>query len=224
MKLKNNIRLLCAADGLSASGKSTGAKLINKKYGLKLLSSGLLYRYVSHKLLLNKKLKNKFVYLKKIANKITSQKLKSKKLFDPEVTAYAAEIAKSKKVRLILRKYQKNFAKQRLVIIEGRDSGTVICPNADIKFFFTCILSTKARRRLIDYRNIDKKITLKEVKKALKKRDFQDINRKYSPLKQSKDSIVIDTSKLNKKQMMHKISTVIEGKLLEKYGRNFKAK
>ena len=224
MKLKNNIRLLCTADGLSASGKSTGAKLINKKYGLKLLSSGLLYRYASHKLLLNKKLKNKFVYLKKIANKITSQKLKSKKLFDPEVTAYAAEIAKSKKVRLILRKYQKNFAKQRLVIIEGRYSGTVICPNADIKFFFTCKLSTKARRRLIDYRNIDKKITLKEVKKALKKRDFQDINRKYSPLKQSKDSIIIDTSKLNKKQMMHKISTVIEGKLLEKYGRNFKAK
>ena len=175
-------------------------------------------------MLLKKRLKNKFIYLEKIAKKITPQKLGSKKLFDPKVTAYAAEIAKSKKVRLILRKYQKNFAKLRLAIIEGRDSGTVICPNADIKFFFICDLNTKAKRRLIDYRNIDKKITLKEVKKALKKRDFQDINRKYSPLKRSKDSIIIDTSKLNKKQMMRKISTIIEEKLLEKYGRNFKRK
>ena len=74
------------------------------------------------------------------------------------------------------------------------------------------------------YKKSNSKITLKEVKKALKIRDNLDINRKHSPLRISKDSIVIDTSKLSKKQILNKISKLIEKKLLLKYGRNFKAR
>jgi len=222
LKLKRINKLLIACDGGGASGKTTAAKLISKKYNLKLLSSGLLYRYIAYKLLSKKELKNKIPYVKKVSKNITLNKLKIKKLFDQEVTQYTSQIAKSKKIRIILKKFQKNFASQSRVCIEGRDIGSVICPKADIKLFFKCDLNVKAKRRWNDYKKNNPKITLAEVKKALKIRDYFDINRKHSPLRAVKDSIVIDTSKLNKKQMIRKISIIIEKKLFLKYGRNIK--
>ena len=224
LKLNKKIKLVIAADGGAASGKTTAAKLISKKYGLNFLSSGLLYRYISYKLLTKKNVKNKFSFIKKIAKDIKSSELNNKKLFNQNVTRFASEIAKSKKIRLVLKKYQKNFAKRNLVCIEGRDIGSEICPNADIKFFFKCNLKTRAKRRWGDYRKIKPSIKLIDVQKALKLRDYSDINRKHSPLRVLKDSIVIDTSKLNKKHMLNKISKIIEKKLLLKYGRDFKTK
>ena len=224
MKLNKKIKLLIACDGGAASGKTTAAKLISKKYNLHFLSSGLLYRYISYKLLLKKKLLNRNVYIKKISKNITLNKLKSRKLFNQNVAQYASEIAKSKKIRMLLKKYQKKFSKQNHVCIEGRDIGSVICPNADIKLFFKCNLRVRTKRRWNEYRKRNSKITLTEVKKTLKTRDYSDINRKHSPLRISKDSIVIDTSKLSKKQTLDKISNIIENKLLLKYGRNFKTK
>ena len=224
MKLKNKIKLLIAADGGAASGKTTAAKLISKRYGLNFLSSGLLYRYMSYKLIKKKKYINNSLYLKKITNNITLDKLKNNKLINHKITEYASEIAKSQRIRKLLRSFQKNFSKQKHVCIEGRDIGTVICPNADIKLFFKCSLDVRAKRRWIEYKKINPKIKFSEVKKALKLRDYSDINRKYSPLRPAKDSIVIQTSKLTKKQMLTKISKIIEKRLLLKYGRNFKAR
>ena len=224
MKLKKKIKLLIACDGGAASGKTTAAKLISLKYNLNFLSSGLLYRYISYKLLLKKKISNKNLYIKKISKNITLNKLKNKKLFNQNVTLYASEIAKSRKIRILLKKFQKKFTKQNHVCIEGRDIGTIICPKADIKLFFKCNLSIRAKRRWNEYKKSNSKISLSEVKKALKIRDYSDLNRKHSPLRISKDSIVIDTSKLTKKQMLNKISKLIEKKLLLKYGRNFKAR
>ena len=126
--------------GGAASGKTTGAKLISKKYGLNLLSSGLLYRYVSYKLLAKKNNKNNISYLKSITKNITPNKLKNNKLYNPQVTQYASIIAKSKNIRNLLKKYQRKFSKRRLVCIEGRDIGSVICPNADIKLFWHILL------------------------------------------------------------------------------------
>ena len=223
MKLKKQIKLLVACDGGAASGKTTASKLISKKYKLHFLSSGLLYRYVSYKLLSKKKLLNKKIYIKKITKNITLSQLKNRKLYNQNVTRYASEIAKSKKIRKLLKKFQKNFSKQNHVCIEGRDIASVICPNADIKLFFKCNLNVRAKRRWNEYKKNNLKITLAEVKKALKIRDYSDINRKHSPLRVSKDSIVIDTSKLSKKQMLNKISNVVEKKLFLKYGRNYKA-
>jgi len=224
LKLKKNIRLLITADGGAASGKTTGAKLITKKYGLKFLSSGLLYRYVSFKLLSKKDIRNKRSYLKSITKNISSKTLKNPKLFNPKVTMYTSIIAQSKNVRNLLKKYQRNFAQQRLACIEGRDIGTVICPNADIKFFFKCSLNVKAKRRFHEFKKNNKKITLAEVKKALKKRDLMDSKRKISPLRLPLSAYIVDTSKLSKKQMLSKLSEVIEKKLLNKYGRNYKRK
>ena len=223
LKLSKKIKLLIACDGGAASGKTTAAKMISKKYKLNFLSSGLLYRYLSYKLLLKNKSKYDYSYIKRIAEKINLNKLKNKKLFNQKVTKFTSEIAKSKKIRMLLKRYQIKFSKNNHVCIEGRDIGSVICPNADIKFFFKCDLSIRAKRRWKDYKKSNSKISLAEVKKALKIRDYLDINRKHSPLRPAKDSIVIDTSKLSKKQTLSKISKIIERKLLLKYGRNFKA-
>ena len=129
---------------------------------------------------------------------------------------YTSIIAQSKNVRNLLKKYQRNFAQQRLACIEGRDIGTVICPNADIKFFFKCSLNVKAKRRFHEFKKNNKKITLAEVKKALKKRDLMDSKRKISPLRLPLSAYIVDTSKLSKKQMLSKLSEVIEKKLLNK--------
>ena len=222
MKLKKNIRLLVACDGGAASGKTTAAKLLSKKYNLKFLSSGLLYRYISYKLLNSKKNYNNKKYLQKITKNISLSKLKSKKLYSQNVTLYASIIAKSKVIRVLLKKFQKNFAKQNPVSTEGRDIGSVISPKADIKLFFKCSLEIRAKRRWAEYKNSNSKINIIEVKKALKTRDYSDINRKHSPLRASKDSIVIDTSKLSKKQMLRRISMIVERKLKLKYGRSYK--
>ena len=224
MKLKKKIKLLIACDGAAGSGKTTAAKLISKKYGLDFLSSGLLYRYLSLRLIKSKKNIKNTKYINKISRVISLEKLKNKKLYNHNVTEYASIIAKSKKIRSKLKKYQKNFAKRKHVCIEGRDIGTVICPKADIKFFFKCSLNVRAKRRWNEYKKNNSLITLKEVKKALKTRDYLDINRKHSPLRIAKDSIVIDSSKLTKKQTMVKISNIIEKKLLLKYGRNYKTR
>ena len=108
--------------------------------------------------------------------------------------------------------------------IEGRDIANVICPNADIKLFFKCNLEIRAKRRWNEYKKNNSKISLSEVKKALKIRDYSDINRKHSPLRVTKDSVVIDTSKLSKKQILSKISRIVENKLFLKYGRNYKGR
>ena len=221
MKLLNNIKLLIAADGGASSGKTTASKLIAKKYGLKLLTSGLLYRFVAYKLLKDKKTESRNLFLKKITKKIASKDLKNKNLFDTEVTKYTSKIAKIKRIRDLLKRYQINFTKKnRLCIIEGRDIGTVIIPKADIKLFFKCSLNIKAKRRLKEYGKTNKKISFNEVKKAIKLRDLNDSKRKISPLKPAQDAVIVDTSKVNKKQMLTKLSKIIEEKLKEIYGRN----
>ena len=221
MKLLSNIKLLIAADGGASSGKTTASKLIAKKYGLKLLTSGLLYRFIAYKLLKNKKIKSRNLFLKKIIKKITSKDLKNGNLFSVEVTKYTSEIAKIKRIRDLLRNYQSNFTKNKLCIIEGRDIGTVVITKADLKLFFKCSLNTKAKRRFKEYRKTNKKISFNEVKKAIKLRDSNDSKRKISPLKPAKDAVIVDTSKVNKKQMLTKLSKIVEEKLKEKYGRKY---
>ena len=134
MKLKNNIKLLITCDSGAGAGKTTAAKYLSKKFKLKLLTSGLLYRYVAFKLLNNKELLNNKSFLKKIIKNIKPKVLNNSKLYSPEVTKFTSDVAKIKKIRIMLKKYQKKFSKKRLAILEGRDMG-ILFPNADIKFF-----------------------------------------------------------------------------------------
>ncbi len=219
MKLKKHHKLIIAADGAAASGKTTGAKIISKKYGLQFLSSGLLYRYASFQLL-KKKPKNKINFLKKCFEKLSLQKLNNKNLHSPEISSYTSIIAKEQKIRIILKTVQKKFAKKyNKVCIEGRDIGTVILPNADIKFFFKCNLDVAAKRRFKELKKNNKKIKLADVKKAMRIRDNLDKKRKNSPLIQAENAVIVQTDKLKSiTGMVNKMSEIIEKKIKDKYG------
>jgi len=227
LKKANKKKLCLAFDGFSASGKSLGAKLIAKKYKLKLLNSGLLYRYAAFLIIKNKP-KKKIDFLKKKFSKLNYKHLTLLNLHSEKISNYSSIIAKQKKIRLVLKDYQKKFAKKfKRIAIEGRDISTKILnknPRYDIAFFFKCNLNTAAYRRWKDLKSSNNQITLDEVKKSLKKRNELDVKRRFSPLIQTKDSIIIRTDILNKKAMVTKMSKEIEKKLLLKNGRNFKTK
>ena len=217
MRLKNKfIKISC--DGGAATGKSTGAKMIAKKFKLEFLSSGLLYRYVSY-LILKHKPKNKIYFIKKKIKKLNYKKLEKLNLHSPEISRHSAIIAKINNVRLILKKFQINFSKKnKNCCIEGRDISTKILPHSDVKFFFKCNLITASKRRYKELKNKNTKIKLKDVKKALRNRNISDTKRKNSPLLKHIDSIVIDTGILDKEAMLAKMSIHIEKILKKKYG------
>ena len=217
-KIDKKIEFKIAADGSSASGKTTGCELIAKKFNMKFLSSGKLYRYCALKVINNKNLYNT-KFINDVAKTITLKKLKNKKLYDHEVTKLSSKIAKKPFVRKALKNFQENFIKKsRLVIIEGRDIGSKIMPKADLKIFFTCSTNKKAKRRLKEFRIKDKKMTLKQVEKALILRDKEDIKRKISPLIMPKNAVLVDTTKLSLKQMEAKLINLVNNAVKRKYG------
>ncbi len=212
MKYKNK-RFQISCDGGAATGKSTGAKMISKKYNLKFLSSGLLYRYAGY-LITKYKPKNKITFLNKKFKKLNYKSLEKINLHSQEISEVSAQIAKENRVRTILKKYQHSFAKKnRNCCIEGRDISTKILPRSDVKFFFICNLNVASARRYKDLKKNNPNVNLKEVKKALRIRNKLDKNRKNSPLLKHRDSVVIDTGKLDKKGMLTKMSKFIEKRL-----------
>jgi len=203
-------RLQISCDGGAATGKSTGAKLISKKYNLKFLSSGLLYRYASY-LLIKYEPINKISFLNKKFKKLNYNTLQKLNLHTQEISEISARIAKINKIRKILKKYQLYFAKKNIrCCIEGRDISTKILPNSNVKFFFTCNLKIASQRRYKELKKNNPNLKLQDVKKALSLRNKSDIKRKNSPLLKHRDSVVIDTGKLNKRAMITKMSNYIE--------------
>ena len=185
---------------------------------MKFLSSGSLYRYCALKIIENN---NDYTtkFISKIVKSINLKKLQSKKLYSPEVAKLSSIIAKKKFVRNALKSFQVNFIKKsRLVVVEGRDIGSVIMPNADLKLFFTCSVNEKAKRRLKEFKNQNKKITLKQVKKSLIRRDKDDTKRKISPLIMTKNAVLVDTTKLSIKQMEIKLANLVKISIKKKYG------
>jgi cytidylate kinase len=209
LKYKNKY-LQISCDGGAATGKSTGAKMISRKYNLKFLSSGLLYRYASY-LILKKKPKNKINFLKSKFKNLNYKKLYKLNLHSQKISESSAKIAKINKIRNILKKYQLDFAKKyKNCCIEGRDISTKILPNSDVKFFFICNLDVASKRRYKELKKDNPYLKLKDVKKALRIRNISDIKRKNSPLLKHRDSVVIDTGKLSKQAMLKKMSKYLE--------------
>ena len=214
----NNNFFTIAIDGGSASGKTTGSKFIAKNFGFKILSSGKLYRYLALCILKNNG-KYNYNFINKVAKNISLKKLSSNHLYSPKVTKLASIIAKKKYVRFSLKKFQKNFIKKnRKIIIEGRDIASKIMPNADLKIFFKCSTKEKTKRRLKEFKKTNKNIKLKELEKSLKLRDFNDKNRKESPLLLVKGAVLVDTTNLNLKQMEVKLSKLVEKYIRKKNG------
>ncbi len=203
-------KLIIACDGESASGKSTAAKLISKRYNLLLVNSGLIYRYAS-KLLIKNKPKNIIVFLKNKFKNISYKKITKLNLHSEEISYHVANLAKNKKVREIVNKFQKKLIKDNnKICVEGRDIASKILakdPKYDFAFYFKCNVKTASYRRWLD---IKKKVPLKDVQNSLNKRTQMDKKRKNSPLIKVKDAILIRTDKLSKKQVLNKMVRYIE--------------
>tara|TARA_B100000965_G_scaffold392415_1_gene401948 strand:- start:240 stop:875 length:636 start_codon:yes stop_codon:yes gene_type:complete len=203
-------KLIIACDGESASGKSTAAKLISKKYKLLLINSGLLYRY-SSKLIIKHEPGNPVSFINDKFKNISYKKITKLNLHSQEISDHVAFLAKNKKIRQIINKFQiKMIRKNNRICVEGRDIASKILsknPKYDLAFYFKCNLRIASYRRWID---IKKKIPLKQVKRSLNKRTLMDKKRKNSPLIKVKDAIVIRTDRLSKKQVLYKMSKHIE--------------
>ena len=208
--MKKFKKLIIACDGESASGKSTAAKLISKKYKLLLINSGLLYRYAS-KEIIKYNPKNSISFLKKRFRRISYKKIVKLNLHSEQISNHAAIIAKNKNIREVINAFQKTLIKKnKKICVEGRDIASKILarnPKYDLAFYFRCNVKVASYRRWLD---IKKRVSLKSVRKSLTKRTLMDKKRKNSPLVKVKDAILIRTDKLNKKQVLSKMSNYIE--------------
>ena len=200
--MKKFKKLIIACDGESASGKSTAAKLISKKYNLLLVNSGLLYRYGS-KLIIKNKPKNIIQFLKKNFKKTSYKNISKQNLHSEEISNHVALLARNKKVRDIVNQFQLKIIKtNKKICVEGRDIASKILaknPKYDLAFYFKCKVNIASYRRWLD---IKKKVSLKDVRKSLSKRTQLDKKRKNSPLIKVKDAILIRSDKLTKKQVL----------------------
>ena len=216
MKKRKDI-ITVAIDSPAAAGGGTQAKLIAKHYNLQHLDTGRIYRLIGKLKLDNSKKFNYSLVRKKIKN-LNINSLKNKQLLSDKVAVSASIIAKDKKIRNIVHKFQQRCAyspplKFAGSILDGRDIITVQVKDAMFKFFITATLKERAKRRWKELKNLNKKITLKIVLKSLKNRDKSDRERKYGPLKKTKDSILINTTKLSKKACFKKIKAIMDRKL-----------
>ena len=208
--MKKLKKLIIACDGESASGKSTAAKLVSKKYKLILINSGLLYRYAS-KVIIKNKPKNNISFLKKEFSKISYKRIVKLNLHSEQISNDVAILAKNKNIRKIINNFQKKLIrKNKKICVEGRDIASKILaktPKYDLAFYFKCNIKVASYRRWLD---VKKKVSLKNVRKSLSKRTLIDKKRKNSPLIKVKDAILIRTDKLNKKQVLLKMSKYID--------------
>ena len=215
MEAKKKLKI--AIDSPAAAGAGTLAKKISNYYNLYYLDTGKIYRYVAYlKIKYPKKFSDNFI--KKKIKKLNVKELKKKELISDQVGIEASIISKRKYIRKIVHKFQIKCAYQPPKIyngscLDGRDITYKIVPDADFKFFVTANIKTRALRRYKEYLSANKKITYKEVLKSIKIRDKSDYNRKISPLKKTKDSLLINTTNLNKRSCFLKIKKIIDRKL-----------
>jgi len=214
MKLKKKIKI--AIDSPAAAGAGTQARLISKHYNLLYLDTGKIYRLLGYYKIKNTK-KFNYSYIKKKVKNLKFSNLNNKKLLSEEVSFAASTIARDKKIRKLVHNFQIKCAyfppkKFNGSCLDGRDITYKIVPNANFKFFITASLKTRAKRRYLELKKLNKKISFKEVLKSIKKRDYNDYNRKISPLT-SKFSMLINTENLTKRACFLKIKKIIDKKL-----------
>ncbi len=217
MKFKKKDIIKIAIDSPAAAGAGTLAKTISKHYNLNYLDTGKIYRFIA-----NLKLKSSsnlnLSLLKKKIKSLKMTDLRNKELLSDKVGVEASIVSKNKKIRNLVHSFQVNYAynpprKYNGSCLDGRDITYKIVPDAEFKFFITANIKTRANRRFKELKKIKKNITYREVLKSIKKRDKSDYSRKLSPLKKTKDSVLINTTNLSKRACFLKIKKIIDKKL-----------
>ena len=206
-----------AIDSPAAAGAGTQAKLISKHFNLFYLDTGKIYRLIANIKLTQPK-KYSHALIKNKMSKLRMKDLKNKKLLSDEVGTMASVISKDKDIRKLVHTFQIKSAynppkKYNGSCLDGRDITYKIIPDADFKFFITANVKTRALRRFKELKGQNKKISLNDVLKSIKKRDKSDYNRKISPLKKIEDSILINTTNLTKRSCFLKIKKIMDRKL-----------
>ena len=210
-------KIKVAIDSPAAAGAGTQAKLISKHYNLFYLDTGKIYRLIANIKITQPK-KYNFSLIKKRMKKLKMKDLENKKLLSDEIGTMASVISKNKNVRKLVHDFQIKSAynppkKYNGSCLDGRDITYKIIPDAEFKFFITANPKTRALRRYKELKTFNKKISLNEVLKSIKKRDKSDYNRKISPLKKTQDSILINTTNLTKRACFLKIKQIMDKKL-----------
>lgn len=215
-----------AIDGPSGSGKSTISKIIAKKIGFINVDTGALYRTIAYFFLENKiNYKEKSEVLKNLNNISVSLKNENfsqtiflngvdvtQKIRTNEISMVSSEISVIPEVRQFLLKLQRDIAEKNNIVIDGRDIGTVVIPNADVKIFLTADPKVRAKRRYNQLISKGQSTTFDEILELINKRDYNDIHRKISPLKKADDAILVDNSNLNQKNTVDKLIEIIKKK------------
>ena len=196
-----------AIDGPAASGKGTVSKVISKKLQFNYLDTGKLYRAIGAK------------YLDGYQPIAAAQSLERNDLdkYDlqkPEIAQAASEIASIPEVRAALLEFQRNFS-QKLpgAVLDGRDIGTVVCPDARIKIFLTASLEARAKRRYVELRKHDEKINFDTILEQIRERDERDQTRTSSPMVAASDAKIFDTSELSINEAVDKVFSYIQTKI-----------
>ena len=215
IKRKNILKI--AIDSPAAAGAGTLAKAISKHYNLFYLDTGKIYRFIAYlKIKYPKKFNNKFI--KSRIKLLKIKDLSDNNLLSDEVGTEASIISKIISIRKMVHSFQINFAynppkKYKGSCLDGRDITYNIIPDADFKFYITANVKTRALRRYKELKNLKKNVSYQEVLKSIKNRDKSDLNRKISPLKKTKDSLLINTTNLNKRSCFLKIKKIIDRKI-----------
>jgi len=220
--------LIIAIDGYSSCGKSTLAKSLANHLNYTYIDSGAMYRAVTLYCIRNKIIENNVVHKSFLISNLNKINIKfyynnktnsnetwlnsenvEEEIRKPEVAKYVSLVSKIPEVRSKLVLIQREIGKNKKIVMDGRDIGTVVFPNADLKIFMCAVQEIRANRRLIELQEKGIKTTLNEVIENIKKRDYIDENRDVSPLKKANDAIVLDNSNMTKEEQLEWIISKI---------------
>ena len=224
-------KIIITIDGWSACGKSTLAKQLSKKLGYLYVDSGAMYRAVTLYFLRNhidwtdKKEVNKALKNIRLSFIINSKTQASEIYLNDEnvefvirdlvIAEKVSDIAAIKEVREFAVQQQREMGKDKGIVMDGRDIGTVVFPKAELKIFMTADNAVRVERRFKELFTQNPNITIEEVKANLEMRDYIDSHRKISPLKQAKDAILLDNTNLTEKEQFQKALSLVNKKLKE---------
>ena len=190
--------MIIAIDGPAASGKGTLGKLIAEHFGFAHLDTGLLYRAVARDVLARGASIDDEQAAVECARSLDPETLSDPVLRQAGIGEAASIVARIELVRAALLDFQREFARRKPgAVLDGRDIGTVVCPDADVKIFVTALPEVRAQRRYLERKSQGDDVTYDEVLEMIRQRDERDANRASAPMRPAEDAVLLDTTNLD---------------------------